>query len=72
MMLLEPDESLHPVTVISIPCSDDEAVCAVTTVLLDQGFSGHAIVSYYFAAQLGYDPVPLEGKGSTYHTVAVM
>ena len=73
MMLLEPDESLHPETVLSIPRSDDEAVRAVTTVLLDQGFSGHVIVSYDFAAQLGgYDPVTHEGKGSTYRTVVVM
>ena len=66
MMLLEPDKSLHPVTVISMPHSKNEVVRAVTTMLLDQGFSGHVIVSYDFAIMLRYDLVPIEGKGSTY------
>jgi hypothetical protein len=39
-------------------------------VLVDQGFSGHAIVSYDFTRRLSYDLVPIEGKGSTYRTVA--
>lgn len=38
--------------------------------LVDQGFSGHAIVSYDFTRRLSYDLVPIEGKGSTYMTVA--
>ena len=53
------------VTVIDVPAKDGARLG--TTILIDNGFSGYAIMTYPFASQLGYDFQRVEGD--SYNTV---
>ena len=55
---------VNGITVIEFPAQDGTRLG--TTILIDNGFSGHAIMSHAFAKSLGYEFQP--SKGNSYRT----
>ncbi len=51
---------MNGITVIEVP--GKEGTCHATTILIDNGFTGYAIMSYPFAEKLGYKFQPCKGE----------
>lgn len=64
MMVHTTTPQLNGITIITVPTSDGDRLG--TTILLDNGFTGYAMISYPFAKQLGFEFTEI--KGSTYRT----
>ena len=58
--------AINCITVIEVPAQDGTHLG--TTILIDNGFSGHAIMSHAFAKSLSYEFQPSEGN--SYRTTA--
>ena len=58
------NKQVNGITIVEVP--GKEGTCYTTTILIDNGFTGYAMILYLFAEKLGYEFQ--HKKGDSYHT----